>query len=65
MESRLLSVDNPVLEARVAPLKFLSATYRLFRLEGLEPDCEDYGQAVIYRGTVENAPHEFMLMIIT
>lgn len=61
VESRLLTVDNPVLEARVAPLKFLSATYRLFRLEGLEPECEDYGQAVIYKGTIEHAPHEFML----
>ena len=23
----------------------------------LEPDCEDYGQAVIYKGTIENHPN--------
>ncbi|MDP2283910.1 MAG: methyltransferase type 11, partial [Pseudohongiella sp.] len=29
--------------------------------EGLEPDCEDYGQAVIYKGTLPNAPDRFVL----
>ncbi|NOD78021.1 MULTISPECIES: methyltransferase domain-containing protein [unclassified Ruegeria] len=58
---RPLTIENPALEARVAPLKFLSATYRLFKLPALEPACEDYGQAVIYKGTVPNAPHEFVL----
>lgn len=33
-------------------IKFHSATYRLFKLGGLEGDCEDYGQAVCYRGTI-------------
>ncbi|MGX9353804.1 methyltransferase domain-containing protein [Roseobacteraceae bacterium S113] len=59
--ARPLTIENPALEARVAPLKFLSATYRLFKLAGLESDCEDYGQAVIYKGSVENAPHSFVL----
>ncbi|MGR3676420.1 MAG: methyltransferase domain-containing protein [Paracoccaceae bacterium] len=61
VEARLLTIENPVLEERVAPLKFLSATYRLFKLAGLEPDCEDYGQAVIYKGTIPHAPHGFIL----
>ncbi len=59
--ARELTIENPVLEARVAPLKFLSATYRLFKLAELEPACEDYGQAVIYKGTIEHAPHHFVL----
>lgn len=59
--SRLLTIENPVLEKRVQPLKFLSATYRLFKLPALEPACEDYGQAVIYKGTIEHAPHVFAL----
>ncbi len=59
--ARPLTIGNPKLEARVAPLKFLSATYRLFKLPALEPACEDYGQAVIYKGTLPNAPHGFML----
>jgi hypothetical protein len=50
-----------VLEQRVAPLSFTSSTYRLFKLEGLEPACEDYGQAVIYKGTLPTAPHAFKL----
>ncbi|MCE8531796.1 methyltransferase domain-containing protein [Ruegeria pomeroyi] len=61
VESRLLTIENPELERRVGPIRFLSATYRLFNLAGLEPDCEDYGQAVIYKGTVPHAPHEFVL----
>ncbi|MGR3758815.1 methyltransferase domain-containing protein [Roseobacteraceae bacterium NS-SX3] len=59
--ARPLTIENPALEARVAPLRFLSATYRLFKLPALEPACEDYGQAVIYKGTVAHAPHEFVL----
>ena len=59
--SRLLTIENPVLEKRVQPLKFLSATYRLFKLQALEPACEDYGQAVIYKGTIGHAPHVFAL----
>ncbi len=59
--ARPLTIENPALEQRVAPLSFVSATYRLFKLAALEPACEDYGQAVIYKGTVEHAPHEFIL----
>jgi len=58
---RALSIENPVLEARVAPLKFLSATYRLFKLEGLERGCEDYGQAVVYQGGMANSAAAFEL----
>jgi Methylase involved in ubiquinone/menaquinone biosynthesis len=57
---RALTVENPVLETRVAPIRFISATYRLFKLD-LEPECEDYGQAVIYKGTVPEMPHVFDL----
>lgn len=59
--ARPLTIENPKLEARVAPLKFLSATYRLFKLPKLESDCEDYGQAVIYKGTIPHAPHALRL----
>lgn len=59
--SRPLSIENPELQARVAPVRFQSTTYRLFKLPRLEPACEDYGQAVIYKGTVPHAPHQFVL----
>jgi hypothetical protein len=31
----------------------------LFNLEGLESACEDYGQAVIYRGSIPGHPQRF------
>lgn len=37
------------------------ASSRLFRLDGLESDCEDYGQAVVYRGTIPQHAHAFVL----
>lgn len=58
---RPLTIENPKLETRVAPLKFLSSTYRLFKLPALETACEEYGQAVIYQGTIPHCPNEFAL----
>ncbi|MGL6162520.1 methyltransferase domain-containing protein [Microbulbifer sp.] len=60
-EDRPLEITDPELAARTGNLRFFSATYRLFKLDALESDCEDYGQAVIYRGTVPNFPHRFPL----
>ncbi|MDP2282663.1 MAG: methyltransferase domain-containing protein [Pseudohongiella sp.] len=61
VEDRPLTMMDPAIAARIGPVHFYSATYRLFKLEGLEPDCEDYGQAVIYKGTLPNAPDRFVL----
>jgi SAM-dependent methyltransferase len=59
--ARPLTVENEVLQERIGRARFWSATYRLFNIEGLEPACEDYGQAVIYKGTVPHAPDAFLL----
>ncbi len=56
-----LAVTAPDLLLRTGNLRFYSATYRLFKLDGLETACEDYGQAVIYRGTIAGLPHRFVL----
>jgi SAM-dependent methyltransferase len=61
VESRPLDITDPKLAPRVGNLRFYSATYRLFKLDGLESACEDYGQAVIYRGTIPDHPHRFIL----
>lgn len=61
VEDRPITVENPDIEQRLGPIRFFSATYRLFHLDGLESACEDYGQAVIYRGTVPEQPHTFHL----
>jgi arsenite methyltransferase len=58
---RPLGVTDEKLAAKLGPAKFFSATYRLFKLPGLEPLCEDYGQAVVYKGGVANAEDVFVL----
>ncbi len=58
---RPLGVIDGELTARVGNLRFYSATYRLFKLADLEPACEDYGQAVIYRGTIPHHEARFVL----
>lgn len=61
VEDRPIAITDPALAARVGNTKFYSATYRLFKLDGLEPECEDYGQAVIYRGGITGQEQRFIL----
>jgi SAM-dependent methyltransferase len=61
VEDRPLGVTDEALAARLGAARFFSATYRLFKLDDLEPMCEDYGQAVIYKGGVPNAEDVFVL----
>lgn len=56
-----ITINNSAQREKTGPIRFYSATYRLFKLEGLERACEDYGQAVIYRGTIAHHPHQFNL----
>ncbi|MBI2566584.1 MAG: methyltransferase domain-containing protein [Candidatus Schekmanbacteria bacterium] len=58
---RPLAVTSDAIAARVGAVCFFSATYRLFKLDGLETACEDYGQAVIYRGTIPDHRDSFVL----
>ena len=60
-ESKPVTVDNPDLEKKVGRIKFFSVTYRMFKIDGLESDCEDYGQAVSYKGTIPESPNAFDL----
>lgn len=59
--SRPLEIIDSQVEEKIGSARFYSATYRLFKIEDLEPACEDYGQAVIYKGGVPEAPHAFEL----
>lgn len=61
VKSRPLAIENPRLEEKLGDRRFFSATYRLFKHDELEPACEDYGQAVRYRGTIEHHADVFML----
>ncbi len=61
VEDRPLEITDPALAERCGPIRFFSATYRLFKDDQLEPHCEDYGQAVVYKGTIPNHPDYFEL----
>lgn len=61
VEDRPLDVTDEALARQTGNLNFYSAAYRLFKLDELESACEDYGQAVIYQGTIPNNPHQFVL----
>jgi hypothetical protein len=61
VEDRPLDITDAKLAKRVGNIRFFSATYRLFKLDALEPACEDYGQAVVYRGTIPDHPNRFVL----
>jgi len=61
VSDRPIGVTDEALMAKLGPAKFFSATYRLFRLDDLEPMCEDCGQAVIYKGGIEHAGDVFVL----
>lgn len=56
-----ITIENDELIAKCGDIQFFSVTYRLFKIDGLEEDCEDYGQAVAYKGTIENNPNAFDL----
>ncbi|RBP49799.1 methyltransferase domain-containing protein [Arenicella xantha] len=61
VKSRPLAIENPALQQKIGDRRFYSATYRLFKLDDLEPACEDYGQAVRYKGTVDHHRDQFVL----
>lgn len=62
VSSAKMSLGNAKIEALVAPIQFYSSTYRLFKIDELDiSGCEDYGQAVKYRGTIDEMPRGFAL----
>jgi arsenite methyltransferase len=64
-DPRLVSESPIELATEVQELtgaaQFVSRTYRLFKLDVLEDNCEDYGQMAIYKGGLAEAPHIFKL----
>jgi arsenite methyltransferase len=57
----VVTVNDPAMQDKIGDTRLFSATYRLFKLHGLESHCEDYGQAVVYRGNVAYSEHAFLL----
>lgn len=60
-ESSGIAPKNSALEEKIRDYTFFSVTYRLWKIEGLEHDCEDYGQSVVYKGTLPGAEDSFVL----
>ena len=58
---RPLGINDRAIAAMLDGIGFHSATYRLFKLDGLEPQCEDYGQAARYKGTIAGTERVFAL----
>ena len=56
-----ITIENSYVQELVGNIKFDSITYRLFKLPELEDACEDYGQAVRYKGTLRHSPEGFVL----
>jgi SAM-dependent methyltransferase len=54
VEDEMIMIENDEVQDTIGHINFYSATYRLFKLTDLESQCEDYGQAVIYKGSIPN-----------
>lgn len=61
VESKPITIQNEELEKKVGEVSFFSVTYRMFKISGLEDNCEDYGQAVRYNGGIKDSPNAFEL----
>lgn len=61
VEDRPLEITDPNLASHTGGVRFYSATYRLMKLNALETACEDYGQAVIYKGSIQDNAASFTL----
>lgn len=61
VKDRPLSIENEAIEKVIGHIGFYSSTYRLFNISALEPACEDYGQAVIYQGGIDECQEAFQL----
>lgn len=65
-DPRCVSTSNISIEDKriinvVGNINYYSVTYRLMKLPSLESDCEDYGQAVRYKGTISHEKDTFVL----
>lgn len=50
-----IEVHSADITRKVGAARFVSVTLRLFKLEGLDVQCEDYGQSATYHGTVASS----------
>jgi arsenite methyltransferase len=58
---RGISISNEDIRDRIGNIRFSSITYRLWKLDGIEDACEEFGHIAVYRGGVREAPFAFTL----
>jgi ubiquinone/menaquinone biosynthesis C-methylase UbiE len=61
VNSAPITIADKQTEKLIGNIEFDSITYRLFKIDELEDACEDFGQAVIYKGTIPGYPDKFTL----
>jgi ubiquinone/menaquinone biosynthesis C-methylase UbiE len=61
LSTSLITVNDPELEKILGKATFYSITYRLFKAENLEDKNEDYGQTVVYKGTIPGNKNGYKL----
>ncbi|OIQ17599.1 MAG: methyltransferase type 11 [Bacteriovorax sp. MedPE-SWde] len=61
VETAPITISNKSIQDKLEGYEFLSITYRLFKIEELEDNCEDFGQAVMYKGGIEGMEKSFIL----
>ncbi len=58
---RAIAIQNQEVKGLVGNITFYAITYRLWKLEGLEDACEDYGHEATYKGGLKESPLRFEL----
>ncbi len=61
VSSKEIEITDEAMKKVVGKTKFYSITYRLWKIEGLDSVCEDYGQFAKYLGGIEHSEDEFQL----
>jgi arsenite methyltransferase len=56
-----ITIQNPAIEEKVGAARFTSVTVRLFKLDGLDARCEDYGQVATLTRRVPGLGTTFVL----
>lgn len=61
MSRRPIDIANRDVRKRIGNIRFFSVTYRLWKINGLEDACEDFGHVAVYRGGIPEAAFAFPL----
>jgi len=61
VENESVEITEPAIQTLLGDVRFQSATYRLFRADGLEAGQENYGQTATYLGGIAEHPDNLRL----